>query len=99
MTPRPENAARARAGHRRLQTWLVQDAAPLWSTIGIDGHGGFHETLGQDGQPIDGPRRARVQPRQLYALQIARCLGADVDEAVFRRGLQGFLIRYRRRTA
>jgi mannose/cellobiose epimerase-like protein (N-acyl-D-glucosamine 2-epimerase family) len=94
--PRPDGAARARAGHRRLKTWLIQDAAPLWSTAGVDRHGVFHETLGQDGQPIDGPRRARVQPRQLYALQAARRLGAQVDETVLRAGLQAFTARYRR---
>jgi mannose/cellobiose epimerase-like protein (N-acyl-D-glucosamine 2-epimerase family) len=96
VTPRPDAAVRARAGHRRLKAWLIQDAAPLWSTAGVDGHGAFHESLAQDGRPVDGPRRARVQPRQLYALQAARRLGADVDEAVLREGLRAFLARYRR---
>jgi mannose-6-phosphate isomerase len=92
--PRPDGAARARAGHGRLKAWLIEDAAPLWSKTGVDRHGAFHETLGQDGQPIDGPRRARVQPRQLYALHIAHRLGATLDEAVLSAGLQSFTARY-----
>ncbi len=68
----------------------------MWSTAGIDCRGAFHETLGQDGQPIDGPRRARVQPRQLYALQVAQSLGASVDESLLRAGLVAFIARYRR---
>jgi mannose-6-phosphate isomerase len=96
VTPRPDAAVRARACHRRLKAWLIQDAAPLWSTAGVDGHGAFHESLAQDGRPINGPRRARVQPRQLYALHAAGRLGAGVDAAVLRKGLGSFLDRYRR---
>ncbi|MBO9708777.1 MAG: AGE family epimerase/isomerase [Caulobacter sp.] len=91
---RPDDRARASAGYRRLKAWLVEAAAPLWSSVGVDGRGAFHETVGQDGVPIEGPRRARVQPRQLYALQVARDLGAAVGPSLLRRGLDTYLAAY-----
>ncbi|PZQ36410.1 MAG: mannose-6-phosphate isomerase, partial [Phenylobacterium zucineum] len=94
MKSQPDPQARARAGYVRLLDWLVEAAVPLWSKAGIDACGAFHEILDADGMAVDAPRRARVQPRQLYALQTARRLGARVDEAVLRRGLQAFTARY-----
>jgi mannose-6-phosphate isomerase len=38
-------------------------------------HGGFHELLGADGQPIQSPRRARVQGRQSFVFAHAGKLG------------------------
>ena len=60
----------------------------------MDTSGAFEEKLGQDGDPIASPRRARVQPRQLYALVGAERLGASVDLRTVRRGLAAFLTRY-----
>lgn len=66
----------------------------MWAEAGVDASGAFHETLDQHGAAIDGSRRARVQPRQLYALRTAGLLGASVDEALLRGGLQAFTSRY-----
>lgn len=82
---------------RRLLTWLIEAACPLWFTHGVDWvHGGFHERL--DGtQPLDDPRRARVQPRQVVALSQAARLGWTGDVAgLVRRGLDRFITTYRR---
>uniref|UniRef100_B0T7S1 Mannose-6-phosphate isomerase n=1 Tax=Caulobacter sp. (strain K31) TaxID=366602 RepID=B0T7S1_CAUSK len=94
MKSRPDPSARASAGYARLRNWLVEAAVPLWSQAGVEASGAFHETLDPRGPPIDGPRRARVQPRQLYALQTARKLGASLDDAILRQGLHAFTTRY-----
>jgi mannose/cellobiose epimerase-like protein (N-acyl-D-glucosamine 2-epimerase family) len=90
-----------RATAQRLQEWLrhwlIHDACPLWSTHGFDRvHGGFHERL--DGtRPLDEPRRARVQPRQVSALSNAAVLGWKGDAArLVSSGLDYFLGHYRR---
>jgi len=90
---------RASAGlwQERLRRWLIDDACALWSTHGFDRvHGGFHERL--DGRlPLDEPRRARVQPRQLSALSNAAVLGWTGDApGLVSRGLDYFLTYYRR---
>lgn len=81
----------------RLLKWLVDEACPLWFTRGVDWiHGGFHERLaGAHG--LDEPRRARVQPRQVFALSKAAELGWTGDaRGLISRGLDDFVIRYRR---
>ncbi len=88
----PLDEARAACG--RLKRWLAEAAIPLWSQAGVDASGAFEEKLGQDGRPITSVRRARVQPRQLYALVGAERLGAVVDQRTVRRGLAAFLTRY-----
>jgi mannose/cellobiose epimerase-like protein (N-acyl-D-glucosamine 2-epimerase family) len=58
----------ARSMQRALLDWLVNDAYPLWATAGVDAStGAFVESLDEDGRPLAEPRRARVQPRQVYA--------------------------------
>lgn len=81
-----------------LTGWLVEDAMPLWSSSGIDPESGsFVERLDLTGAPIREPRRARVQPRQLYAFSMAAMLGWDGPvDALLRRGLKTYLARYRR---
>lgn len=91
-----EDLARAQAGLARLKTWLLLHAVPLWRQNGVDEVGVFHETLGQDGVGIDQPRRARVPPRQLYALATAQNLGAAVDDTLLCRGLKTFMARHLR---
>ena len=62
----------------RLKAWLLDCAYPLWWTQGYDHvHGGFHETLALDGTPVEAQRRARVQPRQIFAFAVAGELGWD----------------------
>ena len=61
---------------RRLRTWLDSTALPLWWALGADhANGGFHEQLSQAGQPLDLPRRARVQARQAYVYAAAGLAG------------------------
>lgn len=77
--------------------WLVQDALPLWTTRGFDpATGGFHEGITQAGVALNAPRRARVAPRQLYAIETARALGGDLDPAFLIRAMDGFLAQYLR---
>jgi len=58
-------------------TWLQKDVLPLWLANGIDSaNGSFIEALSfQDGSPLNLPRRAMVQARQIYSLRMACELG------------------------
>jgi len=90
--------AAVEAACARLVRWLLDSAYPIWSTRGIDPvHGGFQERLTLSGEPTDDARRARVQPRQIYAFSRAPSLGwkGDASGAVAQ-GLSYFLTRYRR---
>lgn len=50
------------------KNWLTQDVFPLWNEKGIDRKGGgFVESLTFEGEPMDLPRRAMVQSRQIYS--------------------------------
>jgi len=68
---------RLRALAAKFEQWLMDDALPLWWERGADHDcGGFHELLGQDGQPPPNlARRARVQSRQSYVYATAGMLG------------------------
>jgi mannose/cellobiose epimerase-like protein (N-acyl-D-glucosamine 2-epimerase family) len=81
-----------------LTSWLVNAAYPIWSTRGIDPvRGGFQERLTLSGEPTDDARRARVQPRQIYAFSRAPSFGWSGDAAgAVTQGLSFFLTRYRR---
>ncbi len=81
-----------------LKDWLCRHAYPLWWDRGADRtQGGFHERLGLNGEPLTEPRRARVQPRQMYAYSLAGRLGwnGPARQAI-EHGLEFFLTRYRR---
>jgi mannose/cellobiose epimerase-like protein (N-acyl-D-glucosamine 2-epimerase family) len=84
--------------HSKLVGWLVNDAYPRWAQYGIDPrNGGFIEALGQNGQGLPHPRRARVQPRQIYAFAQAPTFGWRGDVAgIVSRGMQYFTAHYRR---
>ena len=82
----------------RLVSWLLEAAYPIWSTRGIDTvRGGFQERLTLSGEPTDDARRARVQPRQIFAFSRAPAMGwkGDANGAVAQ-GLSYFLTRFRR---
>lgn len=83
---------------RALKTWLLDHAYTRWWEQGAD-HvlGGFHERLQQDGTALAEPRRARVNPRQIYCYSLAEDLGwtGAADKAV-QHGLDYFLRHYRR---
>ena len=83
---------------RHAQHWLFDAALPLWWERGADHEGGgFHEKIGQDGQPIGKPVRVRVQARQTYVYTRAGALGwSGPWQAAMRHGLAFMLARYRR---
>ena len=83
---------------RRFRRWLFGAALPLWWTIGTD-HAGwsFHEKIDLDGRPVDAPRRARVQTRQVYVYAMAGAFGWPGPwRAAVKHGLDGFLAHHRR---
>ncbi|MDG2521256.1 AGE family epimerase/isomerase [Caulobacter segnis] len=81
-----------------LRAWLLNDAYPIWWEVGADHlRGGFFEKINQDGTPVEAPRRARVQPRQIYAFAAAKTLGwTGPADAAVAHGLDFFLGRYLR---
>lgn len=67
-------ALRSRAEAAR--TWLFEAALPVWAGAGFDARAGlFHERLDQTLAPTPGPRRVRVQARQVYVFALAGRLG------------------------
>ncbi|HLZ77492.1 AGE family epimerase/isomerase [Phenylobacterium sp.] len=49
------------------RAWLSEAALPLWADAGVDPEGGlFQETLDLEGHPVEAPRRARAQARQVF---------------------------------
>jgi len=83
---------------RHARHWLFESALPLWWERGADhAGGGFHEKLGQDGNPIGKPVRVRVQARQTYVYARAGALGwSGPWQAAMRHGLSFMLSRYPR---
>lgn len=63
------------AGARSFADWLRLRALPVWSTLGFGSDGGFRESLGLSGLANPGPRRARVQTRQIFVYALAGTLG------------------------
>jgi len=88
----------AAAERDRLKRWLLEHAYPIWWEHGFDHRrGGFHERLAQDGTPLDEPRSARVQPRQIYCYAVASTLGWPGPAlSAVRCGLDWYLTHYRR---
>ena len=84
------------ASRARLLRWLVEDAYPLWWSLGADRqHGGFHERLQQNGQAVDEPRRARLHPRQMFSFSLADDLGCDgMRQPAVEHALEFFLRHY-----
>lgn len=81
-----------------LKRWAAEEAYPIWWAQGADHEkGGFHEKIAMDGTPMVLPKRARVQPRQIYSFSQAKALGwaGDMEGAV-RHGVDFYLAHYRR---
>ncbi|HEY0437160.1 MAG TPA: AGE family epimerase/isomerase, partial [Phenylobacterium sp.] len=78
--------------------WLRQAALPLWAGAGLDrGHGLFQETLSVAGAPVEAPRRARAQARQVFVFATAATAGLGSQWlAIAHDGYARFLRRYRR---
>lgn len=71
----PDDAALA-ALTRRFADWLHVNALPLWWENGADHiRGGFFDLLDHAGNPVDTPRRARVQARQSWVYGVAGEMG------------------------
>jgi mannose-6-phosphate isomerase len=73
------------------RAWLGEAALPLWADAGVDRtHGLFHEALDVEGGPVELPRRARAQARQVFVFATAAAEGLGegwrgVAEAGYRR--------------
>lgn len=82
----------------KLKAWLINETAPLWSRAGVDpASGAFVEKIGDDLRPGAWPRRARVQPRQIYAFAEAAALGWNGPwREIVARGLAAFDANFRR---
>ncbi len=78
----------------RLSGWFRNDAAPRWARAAWDdAHGGFFEALDFDGKPVRGPRRVRVQSRQVYTFSMIGKRGWHADaESIAAKGFD-YLIR------
>lgn len=83
---------------RKSKLWLTQDVFPLWSQQGIDRQqGGFVESLSFEGQPMEVPRRAMVQSRQVYSFLTGAKLEvcpAETAEAAIKQGTQYMVERF-----
>ena len=78
FTPADDRVIVSGAWRKRVGHWLFEETLPLWSTIGVDEvHGGFHEALGFDCQPLAKPKRMRTMARQIYAFAVAKERGWD----------------------
>lgn len=64
------------ASREALRTWLARDAFPMWWEVGADRlEGGYFDAIGLDGRAIAGPKRARVQARQIVCYSAAETFG------------------------
>ena len=83
-------ANRAEQNIEKCKAWLTKDVYPLWSQKGIDkANGGFVESLTFEGEPMDVPRRAMVQSRQIYSFLTGSRLGCVSREVAHQAALSG----------
>jgi mannose-6-phosphate isomerase len=80
------------------EAWLREAALPLWARAGVDPVGGlFQEKLSVDGVPVEAPRRARAQARQVFVFASAFSAGYGAHWlAVAQAGWKRFVQAYRR---
>jgi mannose-6-phosphate isomerase len=78
--------------------WLRDAALPLWASAGVDPKGGlFEESLSVEGRPVEAPRRARAQARQVFVFASAATAGYGAHWlAVAQTGWPRFVQAYRR---
>jgi mannose-6-phosphate isomerase len=86
------------AAARWYEAWLAEAALPLWAGAGVDPVGGlFQETLSVAGAPVEAPRRARAQARQVFVYASAVAAGYGPGWlSVARTGWARFVAAYRR---
>ncbi|MEM9178754.1 MAG: AGE family epimerase/isomerase [Pseudomonadota bacterium] len=76
----------------RFETWVFDQALPLWSTEGFEGDLGFSETLSLAGRRQSvGFRRSRVHARQIYVFCHAYELGYEPGLDIARAGVEFLL--------
>jgi len=79
------------------EAWLSEAALPLWAGVDADGAGLFQESLSLAGAPVEAPRRARAQARQVFVFASAANAGYGAQWAeVARTGWDRFVAAYRR---
>ncbi|HEX2583636.1 MAG TPA: AGE family epimerase/isomerase [Steroidobacteraceae bacterium] len=90
--------AKLKTQSQQLNHWLIHYAYPLWANQGVDRrNGGFVELLDQQGHPLNKPRRARVQPRQIYSFAMAQQFHWQGDaQSIVKSGIQYFVEHYQR---
>ena len=95
MAPRFDTLSDAAAWYR---AWLSEAALPLWAAAGVDPVGGlFQESLNLEGCPVEAPRRARAQARQVYVFAKAAQAGYGAQWlTVAQTGWTRFVAAYRR---
>ncbi|MGZ3377612.1 MAG: AGE family epimerase/isomerase [Phenylobacterium sp.] len=95
MLPCFDTLSAAAAWYR---AWLSEAALPLWASSGVDPVGGlFQETLDLAGRPVEAPRRARAQARQVFVFAEAARAGYGARWLqVARTGWARFAAAYRR---
>ncbi|MDB5462596.1 MAG: manC [Phenylobacterium sp.] len=95
MPPRFDTLSEAA---RWYDAWLGEAALPLWAGAGVDPAGGlFQETLSVEGRPVEAPRRARAQARQVFVFASAATAGyGERWLPVARAGWARFVAVYRR---
>lgn len=95
MSLRFESVSAAAAWY---EAWLRDAALPLWAAAGVDPAGGlFQELLSPQGAPIEAPRRARAQTRQVFVFATAAKAGyGSAWLTVARQGWARFVPAYRR---
>ena len=69
------STARLQEAWRDRREWLFEEALPLWARAGADPAGGFHDQLDDQGRPAPGPKRLRVQARQVFVYAEAGRIG------------------------
>lgn len=86
------------AASDRCTRWLLDDAMPQWTRLGVDpADGAFLEAIDCAGpHAVIAPRRGRVQPRQIYSVIAAGRLGWNGDwAAIANRALDWYLDHFR----
>ncbi|HEY2751417.1 ROK family protein, partial [Phenylobacterium sp.] len=81
-----------------FQSWMSDNALPLWSTVGVDpATDVFEEAIALTGPRLALPRRARVQARQVFVFATAarRQPTAERWRGTALRGFSAFIDRHR----
>ncbi|HEX5265125.1 MAG TPA: AGE family epimerase/isomerase [Phenylobacterium sp.] len=95
MTPKFDTLPQAAHWY---EAWLAEAALPLWADAGVDPAGGlFQEKLSVEGRPVEAPRRARSQARQVFVFAEAARAGYGARWLeVAKTGFTRFLAAYAR---